>query len=166
MPARSFICLLVVLISGARSAIAQNGDTEPKPAYGYALMTPGVTLGNAAAGTLALGVGAEGLIKGGLSAGADVSYLFYPQGGIRHGFGLFSPGMFYQFTPRRKTVPFVAGGYSLAFRGDAFNLIHFGGGVNHWVNSRWGIRIEVRDHIPARSAADHLLQFRVAFLFR
>ena len=157
------LCFPVVVSSWA---YAQNRETTPKPGYGYALFTPGATLGDGAAATLTLGAGAEGLIRGGFGAGADVSYLFYPAGGFNEGFGLFSPGVIYQLNPARKTVPFVTGGYSLAFRDGTLNLIHYGGGFNHWFNNHYGLRFEVRDHMQIRSAEYHLLQFRAAFLFR
>ena len=158
------LCFVVLTSSWAYS---QNGETTPKQGYGYALFTPGATIGDGeAAATLTIGGGAEGLIKGGFGAGTDVSYLFYPEGGFDAGFGLFSPGVFYQFNRARKTVPFVTGGYSLAFRDGTFNLIHYGGGFNHWFNNHWGMRFEVRDHIQTRSAEYHLLQFRAAVLFR
>jgi hypothetical protein len=148
-------------------AYPQNGETTPKQGYGYALFTPGATVGDrGAAATLTIGAGGERLIKGAFGAGLDLSYLFYPEGGFSEGFGLFSPGVVYQFNPARKTVPFVTGGYSLAFRGEAINLIHYGGGLNHWFNNHWGMRFEVRNHTQTRSAEYHLLQFRVAFLFR
>ena len=157
------LCFLVLVSS---LAYPQSVEITPKPAYGYALFTPGATLGDGAAATLTIGAGAEGLIKGGFGAGADVSYLFYPAGGFREGFGLLSPGVIYQFNPARKTVPFVTGGYSLAFRDGTLNLIHYGGGFNHWFNNHYGLRFEVRNHTQTRSAEYHLLQFRVAFLFR
>ena len=157
------LCFLVLV---SRLAYPQSVETTPKPGYGYALFTPGATLGDGAAATLTMGAGAEGLIKGGFGAGADVSYLFYPTGGFSEGFGLFSPGVIYQFNPARKTVPFVTGGYSLVFRQGTLNLIHYGGGFNHWFNNHYGLRFEVRDHIQTRSAEYHLLQFRAAFLFR
>jgi hypothetical protein len=127
-------------------------SSRPQPRWGGAAAT--------------LTPGAEGLIKGGFGAGADVSYLFYPAGGFNEGFGLFSPGVFYQFNPSRKTVPFVTGGYSLAFRDGTINLIPYGGGFNHWFNNHWGMRFEVRNHIQTRLLEYHLLQLRVAFLFR
>jgi hypothetical protein len=160
-----WMTLCLTMLPGDR-AYPQNVENQRKQNYGYALFTPGATLGDGAAATLTLGVGGEGLIKGGFGAGADVSYLFYPHGGFDEGFGLFSPGVFYQFNPSRKTVPFVTGGYSLAFRGETLNLVHFGGGFNHWFNNHWGLRFEVRDHVQTRSAEYHLLQFRAAFLFR
>jgi hypothetical protein len=158
-------CLLAVICMSTR-AVAQSSETAPKRGYGYALFTPGATLGDGAAATLTLGAGAEGLIKGGFGAGADLSYLFYPQAGFAQGFGLFSPGVFYHFNLGRKTVPFLTGGYSLAFRDGTINLIHCGGGFNHWFDSHWGMRFEVRDHTETRSLEYHLLQFRVALLFR
>ena len=82
------------------------------------------------------------------------------QGRLRRRFAVLS------FNPGRKTIPFVTGGYSLAFRDGAINLIHYGGGFNHWFNDRWGMRFEVRNHTQTRSAEYQLLQFRVAFLFR
>jgi len=160
------LCLMVLTV---KFADAQTGETiTPKQGYGYALFTPGVTIGDGAAvGTLTIGAGAEGLIKGGFGAGVDLSYLFYPESGFNNrSFGLLSPGVLYQFKPTRKTVPFVTGGYSLAFRGDAINLIHFGGGINHWFNNHLGLRFEVRDHIQPQSAEYHLVQFRAALLFR
>ena len=163
---RIFCTALCIAALSSSWAYSQDGEIHPKQSYGYALFTPGVTLGDGAAATLTLGAGAEALIKGGFGAGADVSYLFYPAGGFNEGFGLFSPGVIYQFNPGRKTVPFVTGGYSLAFRDGAINLIHYGGGFNHWFNDRWGMRFEVRNHTQTRSAEYQLLQFRVAFLFR
>jgi hypothetical protein len=74
--------------------------------------------------------------------------------------------VFYQFNPASKTVPFVTGGYSLAFRGGTSNLIHYGGGFNHWFSTHWGMRFEVRNHTQTRNALCNLLQFRVALLLR
>jgi len=158
------LCLMVLTV---KFADAQTGETiTPKRGYGYALFTPGATVGDGeAAATMTIGAGGEGLIKDGFGVGGDVSYLFYPEGGFGRGFGLLSPGVFYQFKPARKTVPFVTGGYSLAFRDGAINLVHYGGGINHWFNNRWGMRFEVRDHIQPQSAEYHLLQFRIALLF-
>ena len=50
----------------------QNGETTPKQGYGYALFTPGATVGDGgAAATLTIGAGAERLIKRSFGAGAD-----------------------------------------------------------------------------------------------
>jgi hypothetical protein len=144
----------------------QTLEPEPKTSYGYAFVTPGVVTGDGASATLTLGAGAEGLIKGGLGISADVGYMYFPREGFRSGVGIFSPGVVCQFHTRRKTVPFVTGGYTLAFRSGAYNLFHFGGGVNHWFSNRWGIRLEGRDHIDPHYREYNFVQFRVGFLFR
>jgi hypothetical protein len=162
----SAIPCILVLFGLVPPAFAQDGESPPKKGYGYGLFTPGAIVGGGISPTLTVGAGVERLIKGGFGAGAELSYLFYPQGGFSEGFGLFSPGVLYQFNPARKTVPFVTGGYSLAFRGGAINLIHYGGGLNHWFSSHWGMRFEVRNHTQTRTALCNLLQFRAAFLFR
>ena len=164
-PLGMLTCLLAVICMSTQ-AVAQSDETAPMRGYGYALFAPGATLGDGAAGNLTLGAGAEGFIKGGFGAGADLSYLFYPQAGFAQGFGLFSPGVFYQFNLGRKTVPFLTGGYSLAFRDGTVNLIHYGGSLNHWFDNNWGMRFEVRSHTQTRSVEYHLLQFRMALLFR
>ena len=149
------------------TALCQNPETEPKTGYGYLIVTPGAVIGDGgASGTLTLGGGGEGLIKGGLGISADLGYMFPLQGGFGSGIGLFSPGVVYQFRTARRTVPFVTGGYSLAFRNGVYNMIHFGGGFNHWFSNRWGIRVEGRDHIDPREPEYNLLQFRVGLLLR
>jgi hypothetical protein len=155
-----FFLLFVIPLSG------QIFETEPKKGYGYFFATPGAVIGDGASATLTIGGGAEGLIKGGLGLSADVGYLFFPRGGFGSGVGIFSPGVVYQFRLARKTVPFITGGYSLAFRQGTYNLIHFGGGINHWFNTRWGIRVEGRDHIDPHYPEYNFLQFRVALLVR
>ena len=164
-PTRMAVCLISLLFS-IPLAIAQTPEPELRRSSLYILCAPGVTISEGSMANLAIGGGAEGLIKGGFGVQGDLSYLFYPQEGFRAGFGLFSPGVFYQFHPNRKTIPFVTGGYSLAFRSETLHLVHYGGGLNHWFNNHWGIRFEVRNHTLVSSAGDQVLQFRFAFLHR
>jgi hypothetical protein len=144
----------------------QAPEAIPKTSYGYAFFTPGVLVGEGANPTINMGAGAEGLIKGGLGASVDLSYLFFPRSGFSEGFGMFSPGMLYQFGRDRKTVPFTCGGYTLAFRQGTENLVYGGGGFNHWFSNRWGLRFEVRDQIAPRDPEYNFLQFRIGLLFR
>jgi hypothetical protein len=143
-----------------------QGLETPKTGYGYAFFTPGVVIGDGASPTVNIGGGAEGLIQRGLGASVDLSYLFFPRSGFSAGFGMFSPGMVYQFRTDRKTVPFVSGGYTLAFRQGIEHLAYAGGGFNHWFGNRWGMRFEVRDQIAPRDPEYNFLQFRIGFLFR
>jgi hypothetical protein len=159
--------LLVLLILFQGLAWGQNSEDVVKKGYGYVFATPGAAVSNgSAASTLTIGGGGEGLLRGGLGVGVDVGYLFFTQHGIREGFGLFSPGAFYQFRRSQKVVPFVGGGYSLAFRSDVLNMVHFGGGFNYWPKNRWGLRFEVRDHLAPSSPDLNLIEFRIGLLFR
>ena len=119
-PTRMAVCLVSLLFS-ISLAIAQTPEPELRRSSLYILCAPGVTISEGSMANLAIGGGAEGLIKGGFGVQGDLSYLFYPQEGFRAGFGLFSPGVFYQFHPNRKTIPFVTGGYSLAFRSETLS---------------------------------------------
>jgi hypothetical protein len=148
------------------TTFGQAPEAIPRTGYGYAFFTPGVLVGEGASPTINIGGGAEGLIKGGLGASVDLSYLFFPRSGFGEGFGMFSPGMVYQFGRYRKTVPFVSGGYTLAFRQGTENLVYGGGGFNHWFGKRWGLRFEVRDQIAPRDPEYNFLQFRIGLLFR
>ena len=62
---------------------------------------------------------------------------------------LFSTNPSYRFRhASAKLVPFVDAGLALAFRNTIFasqNLFNFGGGIDHWVFRRVGLRLEFRD---------------------
>ncbi len=140
-------------------------QTQPGRSAGYLFVAPGAFSGHGVSGALHFGGGGQALIKGGLGFTGDLGYLA-PASRLSHGIGMFSPGAIYQFTPERKTVPFVTGGYTLAFRSGVHSLIHFGGGVDHWFGDRWGLRVEVRDHMDPREPSYHMAQVRVGFLLR
>jgi len=93
------------LLSG--SSFGQAPEAIPRTSYGYAFATPGVVAGNGTSPTINIGAGAEGLIKDGLGVSADLSYLSFPRSGFRDGFGMFSPGIIYQYKTSGKTVPSV-----------------------------------------------------------
>ena len=130
------------------------------------IVAPGAWVGDGSYGAFGFGGGGEGLLKAGFGISADVGYMYYTQGGFNDGFGLFSPGVLYQFQRTSKVVPFVNGGYSLAFRSDVLNMVYFGGGLNYWPKKRLGLRFEVRDQLSPSDARDNLLQFRIGLLFR
>jgi len=110
------------------------------------------------------GAGGEGLLAGGFGLGAELGYLAFFEGPSL-GVGLLSPGVVYNFSPGKKTMPFVTGGYTLFFRSGATHGLYFGGGVNRWMGDRWGIRIEGRNQLmPA--CRENLLEARFAILFR
>src|SRR5437773_6378165 len=163
------ICLLVAVVLSFQtlSALGQARQVEEKRGFGYLFLGSGATI---AEGTrLALmhfGGGGESLIKGGFGGSVELGYLFSVEGGIRGGLGVFAPAVSYRFRHKAKTVPFLTGGWALGFREDTINLIHFGGGVDHWLNKRLGLRIEARDFIDAKSPGYHFLQARIGLLMR
>ena len=91
-------------------------------------------------------VGGEGILAGGLGVGGELGYL-YPGSQFAAGIGLGSVNASYHFFkgPAR-WVPFVTGGYSLAFRSDGTSLVNYGGGLNYSFRPRLGLRLEVRNH--------------------
>ena len=118
-------------------------------------------------GTFGFGAAGEGLLKAGFGISADVGYVYPTQDGFKNGLGLFSPGVLYQFQRTSKVVPFVNGGYPLAFRNDVLNMAYFGGGFNYWPKKRLGLRFEVRDQFsPETDYFGNILQFRIGLLFR
>jgi hypothetical protein len=123
-------------------------------------------VGDGSFGVFGLGGGVEVLLQDEFGISADVGYVYFTQSGINDGFGLFSPGALYQFQGGSKVVPFVSGGYSLAFRSDVLNMVYFGGGVNYWMKKRLALKFEVRDQLSPSEPRDNLLQFRVGLLFR
>jgi hypothetical protein len=140
-----------------------------KTVYGYVFGAPGAAFsfggGNSTASFM-FGAGAEGLLKGGLGLAVDGGYLYFPRGGLNYGLGMISPGGLYQFRTNRNTVPFVTGGYTLGFRSGVVNLIHFGGGVNHWIGKNLGFRLEGRYLLDPTYPEANNLQFRAGLLIR
>ena len=156
--------LAFVLLPGV--GWGQDAQNVERKGAGYVFVAPGAWVGDGSAGVLGFGVGGERLLKAGFGISADVGYVYPTQGGFHEGFGLFSPGVLYQFQRTSKVVPFVNGGYSLAFRESVFNMVYFGGGVNYWPKKRLGLRFEVRDQLSPSYINENLLQFRIGLLFR
>jgi hypothetical protein len=157
------VALGILLVQGL--GLAQDAKSVERKGAGYIFVSPGVQV-DGGYGLFGFGGGGEGLLKAGFGVSADIGYLYYTQSGFNAGFGLFSPGILYQFQRTSKVVPFVNGGYSLAFRSDVSNMVYLGGGFNYWLKDRLGLRFEVRDQVPLPDGRDNLLQFRIGLLFR
>jgi hypothetical protein len=109
------------------------------------------------------GAGGDGFVYKGLALGGDLGYHFTR---AQVGFGLASGNASYHFGGRvrsRKLVPFVTGGYGVAFREGSLNLYNFGGGVTYWFRNHLGARFEVREY---RDQVHFLTAFRVGLTFR
>ncbi|RPI29809.1 MAG: hypothetical protein EHM61_00240 [Acidobacteria bacterium] len=145
-------------------ALAQ-ADGRQGTGDGYFFFGPGVQASRSwTEGIMQTGGGAEGTFYKGLGVGIEASYLF-PLDGPSYGFFTLAPSAIYQFGHEGRTVPFVTGGYALAFRSEAAGLAHFGGGVMHWLKPKYGLRLEVRDHYHNANDS-HILVFRVGLAVR
>lgn len=144
------------------STVASAQDEYAGQGYVHASM--GATRG----GTGLLGVtgGGEAFLWKGLSAQGELGYLF-PVRAANDGIGVASVGPAYHFTDRsrsQKLVPFVDGGYTLAFRSGTLSLWHIGGGATWWYSDRFGLQFGVRNY--AHQGEHFATAFRVGFTFR
>jgi len=161
----TIICLLCFVFA---PLLAAQGDAPssfaPTRGQGYtyfAVSKAGDDIGDA----MNFGTGGEGFLTKGLAAGGDVGYMF-TSGRFGNGIGLASANLSYHFRemdPDGHWVPFVTGGYTLAFRGAAAGLVNYGGGVTYWFRPHLGVRAEFRNH---QSGGFSMPSFRFGFSFR
>ncbi len=155
-----FLAILAALLVPCLAAAQAD---RPYTGHGYAFFAPGA-VSPGGGGIMHFGVGGEGRVYKGLAAGAEIGFAG-PRQSLAEGIGIFSPNASYHFTRDSKLIPFVTGGYSLAFRQGAGSAVNFGGGVNYWFKPRLGLHLAFRDHVsPAERA--HLWGFRIGLSFR
>jgi opacity protein-like surface antigen len=154
----------VILLMAAQGVALAQGSTDRK-GWGYAFGGVGGASGSGSTAFFSAGGGGEGLVFKGLGLGAEIGYVA-PFRDPGNGIGIVSPNISYHFSRESKLVPFVTGGYSLAFRNSANSSGgNFGGGVQYWMKDRVALRVEFRDHVFS-SDSPHLFQFRVGLSFR
>lgn len=116
---------------------------------------------------MSLAAGGEGYVYKGLAFGGDGQFV-WPRDSSENYFGLLSLGPAYHFDDRlnpRRVVPFVTGGYGLAFREGATSLYHVGGGLTFWASPRVGFRTEFRYYDNTRNEFQ-MNQLRFSLTFR
>jgi hypothetical protein len=159
---RRLVMVVSILLGGQVVALGQTAS-EPR-GWGYGFGGVGGT-SEGLLGTLHVGGGGEGLVYKGLGLGAEIGYLS-PLGNFGEGIGILSTNVGYHFVkPNHKLVPFVTGGFSLAFKNGSSGGGNFGGGVQYWLRPHVGLRFEFRDHVFA-SDTPHLYGVRVGLSFR
>lgn len=158
----AILAIMMILTIGVR---AQTG-TDSR-GYGYVFGAPGVATSSDNSATLHVGVGGEGFVYKRLGVGGEIG-LLGPTGNVGDGFGVLSANGSWHFrTASDKVVPFVTGGWSLAFNTDGHsNGGNFGGGINYWFKDRIGLRLEVRDHVFNNFSSTHFVGFRIGLTFR
>ena len=151
---------LVVLVPAV--GLAQRSDEQKS--QGYAFFAPGVAAPGSIS-TVQFGVGGEGLVYKGGGVGGELGYVA-PSQSFGGGLGVLSANGSYNFSRRKKLVPFVTGGYTLLFRAGSANGVNFGGGINYWLRKRVGLRLEFRDQIFPALDGKNFLGFRIGLSFR
>ena len=155
---------MAITLVGIIQAAAFAQSSSDKKAWGYVFGGVGGNSGGDNRVSFQVGGGGEALVYKGLGLGAEVGYLApFRAGG--DGFGIFSADGSYHFkSSHSKLVPFVTGGYSLAFRNSTSSGGNYGGGVQYWMKDHLGLRLEFRDHVFS-SDSPHFYQFRVGLSF-
>jgi len=164
------LCLVLLVIAIVPAfALAQEAKREHK-GQGYVFVAPGGTAGcgGSTVALLHFGGGGEALLYKGLGVGAELGFLA-PMQYLGDGIGILSVNGSYHFlnaSATRKMIPFVTGGYSLAFRSGAANGVNLGGGINYWLGERLGLRVEFRTHSTAGNFSCQMWQARFGLAFR
>ena len=157
------ILMMGQLLAFGGTAQGQGNDKD-RDGWGYGFASVGAAYepGGGGEGMMHFGVGGEATLLGGFGPAVEIGYASTFDG---WGLGVFSPGFVYAFNRDRATVPFVTGGYTLLFKQSTAPGFFFGGGINHWIGDRWGIRIEGRDQVWYDYEV-HMLEVRFAVVFR
>jgi hypothetical protein len=158
--------ILALAVAAAAPVTGQN--TEKKyNGHGYAVVGLGVPDSGKLADLISFGGGGEGFLWKGLTIGSDLNYVM-PRMATDEGIGMWNLTGGWHFinrTGEQKVIPFITGGYSLAFRESTLSLYNYGGGVNYWFQPRVGVRVEVRDYRHNRYGRFNT-ELRFGVLFR
>jgi hypothetical protein len=135
--------------------------------HGYVFFGPGgVTSGGHTDGVMCTGIGGEFISGIGVGGGVEVGYNA-PWGALQNGIGTASANGAFHFKPSARIVPFVTGGYTLFFRNGHANGFNFGGGVNWWFATRFGLKADIRDQVGVGDFSGvHFWGFRAGLTLR
>lgn len=125
-------------------ALAQDSDASK--GHGYVFFAPGVT-SPGGTGTAHIGGGGEGFFTRNLGLGVDFGYLTAMRS-FGDGIGAFSPNFAARFQPKSgdgNVEPFVTGGHTLFFRGEAANGAKSGSSVRGLVRATVGGAMQYLD---------------------
>ena len=156
---RGVVLGLLTLPFVVSEASAQSSITK------YLFVAPGVLCCDGTTKAVQFGGGVELPVTEQVKIGLEIGYLTEPD--TSDGFGTWSANGSYHFrSVQSKLRPFVGGGYTMAFVTNATaNLFNVGGGVDYWIGSRVGLRLEARDQILS-DGSGHFVGGRFAIVFR
>lgn len=147
----SLFCLFGLL---PIAAFAQTSSVAVQP---YTFLAPGAVSGG---GTLLhTGGGVDIVHRSGLGVGTELGYAGPFPDGFDYGIGLLSFTGSYRWLGE-SVVPFVNAGLTRTVIRGSGNAWHAGGGVDYWLRDGFGLRLELRDHMPFGDTA-HLWGARI-----
>ena len=111
------------------------------------------------------GIGYQARLDGGIGVNLEAGIL-YPRNYSSSQLNLAAGGV-YTFNRDQKTKPFVTFGYAWFLRDESDSgAIYFGGGIDHLIGDRWGIKLEARDSMLRDKYWDgHYFEGRFGLLF-
>lgn len=139
------------------ATFAQDRAVSAQP---YVFIAPGAV--NAGGTTLHTGGGLDVVHRSGIGGGAEFGYVGPFPDGFDYGIGLLSYSASYRWLSDDRVVPFVNGGMSTVTIRGRGNAWHAGGGLEYWLREGFGLRLELRDHIPP-DGGGHLWGARIGF---
>jgi len=150
-PAHSWTKAAAIQPAAASAQSGANAPAKSVSGLGYGFFGLGAaTFEGDSEGTWHVGGGGEAVFRDGFGVGAELGYLDWLENG-GDGLGVLSVNGASHFNggaAARRWRPFVSGGYTLGFDGGVSeNLFNIGGGVDIWLKPRFGLRVELRDHI-------------------
>jgi hypothetical protein len=141
-------CLWLLLFVRVASAQSMVGYAFVAPGGEHSSGTPSVSLA-----TYGLGGGVERTLvegsSGAFGIGGDVQGLIPGKGQASTAIGILSIDGVYHLPQRGNFEPFLAGGYSVLFRGFTANGGNFGIGANYWFRDHLAFRFEFRGEIAS-----------------
>jgi hypothetical protein len=159
---RLFVAAIVVL---PVATFAQEGE---KPVQGYIFGSTGRGFG--AGMKIGAGFGVERVFTPGIGVGGELQgFGLMSDGSSAGGVILGLNGSYRIPLPQRRWVPFITGGYSglaaCSYGCGGLSGFNYGAGVNYWMKSNRGLRLEVRDHVFQDYRPLHMPEFRIGFSF-
>lgn len=128
----------------------------------HTFIAPGAVSGGGT--TLHVGGGFDVIHRSGLGVGTELGWVGPFPDGFDYGIGLLSVTGSYRWLQGDSVVPFVNAGASSAVLRGSGRAWHVGGSIEYWVREGFGLRLELRDHIPS-DEDEHLWGARIGFVW-
>jgi hypothetical protein len=157
-----FMRILLLLLSVFPPCIRAQEEFKRPHTTGYLFAAPGRIASEHA--SMQVGGGIEGYFYKGLGFGVD--------GGAMNtdatwsGFGSLNVVYNFQNALDQKLAPFLTGGGTVYQGFEVIGGFHYGGGVQYWPATHYGIRLEFRGVVRSGRHTYHDVHFRIGLALR